>query len=133
MIKTDSFYGNKKLSLNQNFWHDHATMQQDVLLYVLRIVYPHLQLDDKMMATKWRAYEAAHNIEQLKHFAWTQHVFYQIKDLQLIDKNMEQFFCVALGSSCYLLCLDSCLQPYFLRKIKTARFMLCLKSEIIKF
>ena len=25
MFKTDSFLGNKKLSLNQNVWHDHAT------------------------------------------------------------------------------------------------------------
>ena len=31
--KTDSFLGNKKLSLNQNVWRDHATMQQDVLLH----------------------------------------------------------------------------------------------------
>ena len=28
-----SFLGNKKLSLNQNVWRDHATMQQDVLLH----------------------------------------------------------------------------------------------------
>ena len=27
MFKTDSFSGNKKSSLNQNVWHDHATMQ----------------------------------------------------------------------------------------------------------
>ena len=27
MFKTDSFLGNKKLSLNQNCWRDHATMQ----------------------------------------------------------------------------------------------------------
>ena len=33
---------------------------------------------------------------------------------------------VGLGSTCYLSCLDSCLQRYVLRKIKTARFMLCL-------
>ena len=33
MFKTDSFLGNKKSSLNQNVWRDHATMQQDVLLY----------------------------------------------------------------------------------------------------
>ena len=33
MFKTDSFLGNKKLSLNQNVWRDHATMQQDVLLH----------------------------------------------------------------------------------------------------
>ena len=33
MFKTDSFLGDKKLSLNQNVWHDHATMQQDVLLH----------------------------------------------------------------------------------------------------
>ena len=39
---------------------------------------------------------------------------------------LEQFFCVGLGSICYLSCLDSCLQTYVLRKIKTARFMLCL-------
>ena len=30
------------------------------------------------------------------------------------------------GSMFYLLCLDSCLQTYVLRKIKTARFMLCM-------
>ena len=40
--------------------------------------------------------------------------------------SVEQFFCVGLGSICYLSCLDSCLQTYVLRKIKTARFMLCL-------
>ena len=33
MFKTDSFLGNKKLSLNQNVWRDHTTMQQDVLLH----------------------------------------------------------------------------------------------------
>ena len=33
MFETDSFLGNKKLSLNQNIWHDHATMQQDVFLH----------------------------------------------------------------------------------------------------
>ena len=30
MFKTDSFLCNKKLSLNQNVWRDHATMQKDV-------------------------------------------------------------------------------------------------------
>ena len=33
MFKTDSFFGNKKLSLNQYVWHDHATKQQDVLFH----------------------------------------------------------------------------------------------------
>ena len=33
MFETDSFLGNKKLSLNQNVWFDHATMQQDILLH----------------------------------------------------------------------------------------------------
>ena len=33
MFKTDSFLGNKKLSLNQNVWRDRAIMQQDVLLH----------------------------------------------------------------------------------------------------
>ena len=33
IFKTASFLGNKKLSLNQNVWRDHATMQQDVLLH----------------------------------------------------------------------------------------------------
>ena len=33
MFKTDSFLGNKKLSLNQNVWRDHAIMQQNVLLH----------------------------------------------------------------------------------------------------
>ena len=33
MFKTDSFLGNKKLSLNQNVWRDHATKQQNVLLH----------------------------------------------------------------------------------------------------
>ena len=33
MFKTDSFLVNKKLSLNQNVWRDHATMQHDVLLH----------------------------------------------------------------------------------------------------
>ena len=35
MIKTDSFLGNEKLSLNQNVWRDHATMQQDIFLHFL--------------------------------------------------------------------------------------------------
>ena len=30
MLKTYLFLGNKKLSLNQNIWRDHAIMQQDV-------------------------------------------------------------------------------------------------------
>ena len=33
VFKTGSFLGNKKLSLKQNVWRDHATMQQDVLLH----------------------------------------------------------------------------------------------------
>ena len=33
MFKTDSFLGNKKSSLNQNVWRDHATMQQYILLH----------------------------------------------------------------------------------------------------
>ena len=33
MFKTDSFLVKKKLSLNQNVWRDHATMQHDVLLH----------------------------------------------------------------------------------------------------
>ena len=43
---------------------------------------------------------------------------------------MGQFFCVGLGSKFYVLCLDSCLQTYVIRKIKTARFMLCLTYNI---
>ena len=39
---------------------------------------------------------------------------------------VEQFFCVGLGSICYFSCLDSCLQTYVLRNIKTARFIICL-------
>ena len=34
MFKTDSLLGNKKFSLNQNVWRDHANMQQDVLLHL---------------------------------------------------------------------------------------------------
>ena len=44
----------------------------------------------------------------------------------LPNNPMGQFFCVGLGCMFYLLCLDSCLQTYVLRKMKTARFMLCL-------
>ena len=33
MFKTDLFLGNKKLSLNQNIWGDHTTMQKDILLH----------------------------------------------------------------------------------------------------
>ena len=33
MFKTDYIFGQQKLSLNQNVRFDHATMQQDVLLY----------------------------------------------------------------------------------------------------
>ena len=43
----------------------------------------------------------------------------------------EQFFCVGLGSICYFLCFDLCLQTYVLRKIETARFE--MKHEIINF
>ena len=41
MFKTDSFLGNKKSSLNQNVWRDHATMQQDVLLHFW-VIFLHL-------------------------------------------------------------------------------------------
>ena len=34
MFKTDPFLGNKKLSLNQNVWRDHATMQQDIVAFL---------------------------------------------------------------------------------------------------
>ena len=33
MLKTDLFLCDRKLSLNQNVWHDHAFMQHDILLY----------------------------------------------------------------------------------------------------
>ena len=39
MFKTDSFLGIKKLGLNQNVWHDHATVQQDVLLHFWAILH----------------------------------------------------------------------------------------------
>ena len=39
---------------------------------------------------------------------------------------MGQFFCVGLSSICFISRLDSCLQTYVLKRIKTARFMLCL-------
>ena len=42
---------------------------------------------------------------------------------------LEQFFCVGLGPICYLSRLDSCLQTYVMRKIKTVRFMLCLSYQ----
>ena len=38
MFKIDSFFGNEKLSLNQNVWWDHATMQQDVFLH-FRVIF----------------------------------------------------------------------------------------------
>ena len=44
MFKTDSFLGNKKLSLNQNVWRDHATMQQDVLLHFSATLYFEIRL-----------------------------------------------------------------------------------------
>ena len=50
--------------------------------------------------------------------------------LLIYNEPMGQFFCVGLGSMFYLLCLDSCLQTYVLRKIKTSRFMLCLSQNI---
>ena len=40
--------------------------------------------------------------------------------------SMGVFFCVGLGSMFYLLCFNSCLQTYVLRKIITVRLMLCL-------
>ena len=40
--------------------------------------------------------------------------------------SVGQFFCVSLSSICFLSRLDSCLQTYILKKIKAARFMLCL-------
>ena len=47
-------------------------------------------------------------------------------------QSVEQFVCVGLGFICYLSCLDSCLQTYVLRKIKTERFMLCLSINITR-
>ena len=47
MFKTDSFLGNKKLSLNQNVWRDHATMQQDVLLHFGGYFYIEIRLKHK--------------------------------------------------------------------------------------
>ena len=44
MFKTDSFLGNKKSSLNQNVWRDHATMQQDVLLHFWVIFFIKIRL-----------------------------------------------------------------------------------------
>ena len=45
MFKTDSFLGNKKLSLNQNVWRDHATVQQDVLLHFW-VIFLHWNQDE---------------------------------------------------------------------------------------
>ena len=39
MNKTDSFLGNKKLSLNQKVWRDHATMQ--VVLLHFWVIFLH--------------------------------------------------------------------------------------------
>ena len=47
MFKTDSFLGNMKLSLNQNIWRDHATMQQDILLHF----WPHLAAFSENLTT----------------------------------------------------------------------------------
>ena len=44
--------------------------------------------------------------------------------------SLGQFFCFGLGSMFCILCLDLCLQTYVLRKMKTARFMLCLSQNI---
>ena len=33
MLKIDSFLGNKKLSLNKNVWHDHASVQQNITVH----------------------------------------------------------------------------------------------------
>ena len=45
---------------------------------------------------------------------------------------LGQFICLGLGFMFYLLCLDSCLQTYVLRKIKTSIFMLCLSQNITR-
>ena len=47
MFKTDSFLGIKELSLNQNVWRDHATMQQDVLLHFGGYFYIEIRLKHK--------------------------------------------------------------------------------------
>ena len=46
--------------------------------------------------------------------------------INILYQLMGQFFCVSLSSICFLSRFDSCLQTYVLKKIKTARFMLCL-------
>ena len=53
-----------------------------------------------------------------------------IKQVASTSMSMGQFFCVGLGSMFCILCLDLCLQTYVLRKMKTARFMLCLSQNI---
>ena len=59
-------------------------------------------------------------------------VYYVQSFVRILISNfiMGQFFCVGLGFMFHLLCLDSCLQTYVLRKIKTSRFMLCLSQNI---
>ena len=53
MFKTDSFLG-KKLNLNQNVWHDHATMQQDVLLHFYIEI--RLKYEKKNLLSRSRAF-----------------------------------------------------------------------------
>ena len=54
IFETDSFLGNKKMSLIQNVWRDHPTMQQDVLMHFL-VIFPYWN-----QAEIWKKYSVVH-------------------------------------------------------------------------
>ena len=65
MFKTDSCLGNKKLSLSQNIWHDHATMQQNVLLHFWVIFYTKMRpkYEEIILLSSSRAFQLSTPIE----------------------------------------------------------------------
>ena len=85
MYKTDSFVGNKKSSLNQNVWGDHATMQQDVLLHFLVIFLYWNQAEIRkknILLSSFRAFSLSTPMEN-KWFASKQKSFRIVASMQV--------------------------------------------------
>jgi hypothetical protein len=63
--KLISFLGNKKLSSNQNVWHDHTTMQQDVLLYfwAIFLIEIRLKYEKNILLSSSRSFSLSTPIE----------------------------------------------------------------------
>ena len=98
MFKTDSFLGNKKLSLNQNVWRDHATMQQDVLLHfwVIFLYWIRLKYEKNILLSSSRPFSLSTTTLSLSTSMWGY--------IEKSYKMQQMFFLTIWTNICIKLC-----------------------------